>query len=632
MSPMDPSTAQQAPLPDGSDVGGYDITRTLGFGTFGIVYRAEGHVLKDPVAIKEFFPRDIADRIDTERVTPKQDHAEEFAWALERFVSEAKTLRELAEPQPHPNIIQVRHVIEKNGTSYFVMKWEEGEVLEAVLKREPRWDEERLCRLLDALLAGLEHVHNADVLHRDIKPSNILIRPDGTPVLIDFGSARRVSGDQDRSKYVQLTPAFAPPEQQYGQYGKWTDIYSLAATLFYALTGRKPDPAAAVHSRLADELRDQYTDGFLRGIDAALELNHRERPQSVAEWRSSLDLGPDRSMTDPHETLSTPPNPAVTSRSLAMDPGHPDPVDDESRSKRVEWLRTHWLSALSLVVVAGITVLLAWLWVGLDGGEVISRQAPPPEQSDRGPESDASESGNEPAPPSGQESSRHAEIAEPPTEVMPPEPAPAPPTPEQQIAGVLEGFDCTPLQIERRAEGDYAIDGHVASQADLRKLDVELSAIAHATLDISGVSVVPRPLCPLLELIGHYATERRLAIVPNHPSGRYTTGDNFSVVFRHRDQASGRLYAFYISSVGEVYAPPEMFNRLLYVGAEAALTGYQASAPGTDLMLALWCRGVTLPQHLGELDRIEGFLPVLEKALEEQAPNCGTIWRFIEIH
>lgn len=197
MLPMDPSTAQHAPLPNGSNVGGYDITRTLGFGTFGIVYRAEGHVLKDPVAIKEFFPRDIADRIDTEQVTPKQDHAEEFAWALDRFVSEAKTLRKLVEPQPHPNIIQVQHVIEKNGTSYFVMKWEEGEALEAVLKRELRRDEERLCRLLDALLEGLEHVHNhnANVLHRDIKPSNILIRPDGTPVLIDFGSARRVSGD-----------------------------------------------------------------------------------------------------------------------------------------------------------------------------------------------------------------------------------------------------------------------------------------------------------------------------------------------------------------------------------------------------------------------------------------------------
>jgi len=103
--------------------------------------------------------------------------------------------------------------------------------------------------------------------------------------------------------------------------------------------------------------------------------------------------------------------------------------------------------------------------------------------------------------------------------------------------------------------------------------------------------------------------------VPNHPSGHYTTGDDFRVAFRHSD-----------------HAPPKMFNRLLYVGDEAMLTGYEASAPGTDLMLALWCRGVTLPRHLGELDRIEGFLPVLEKALKEQAPNCDTIWRFIEIH
>jgi len=163
--------------------------------------------------------------------------------------------------------------------------------LEAVLEREPRWDEERLRKLLDALLTGLEHVHDADVA-RDIKPSNILIRPDGTPVLIDFGSARRVSGDQDRSKYVQLTPAFAPPEQQYGQYGKWTDIYSLAATLFYALTGRKPDPAAAARPRLADELQGQYTDGFLRGIDAALEPNYRERPQSVAEDPGAILIRP----------------------------------------------------------------------------------------------------------------------------------------------------------------------------------------------------------------------------------------------------------------------------------------------------------------------------------------------------
>lgn len=218
MSSMDRSTPRHTPLSVGSKIGGYDITRILGFGTFGIVYRAEERVLEDPVAIKEFFPRDIAHRADTGEVTPNRDHEEDFAWALDRFVSEAKTLYQLAKPEPHPNIIQVRHVIEENGTSYFVMKWEEGEALDAILAREPPWDEEHLRGLLEALLAGLEHVHDADVLHRDIKPSNILIRPDGTPVLIDFGSSRRVSGNQDLSKFVQLTPAFAPPEQRYGEY------------------------------------------------------------------------------------------------------------------------------------------------------------------------------------------------------------------------------------------------------------------------------------------------------------------------------------------------------------------------------------------------------------------------------
>lgn len=359
--------------------------------------------------------------------------------------------------------------------------------------------------------------------------------------------------------------------------------------------------------RLADELQGQYTDGFLRGIDEALELNYRERPQSVAEWRSLLGLGPDRSTTDPHETrhgtptsdseativmpkpgpdrhrqteqadlptvvLSTPSNLEAASRSLAVDPSRPDPAGGESRSRRVDWLRTHWLSALSLMVVTGIMVLLAWLWVEHNGGGVIPGRAPPSGQPyqdpgsappPQGSESDASAIRDESIPPPGQELGRHAEISKPPTVVMPSELAPVPPTPEQQIAGVLDGFDCTPLQVERRAEGDYAISGHVAGRADPRKLDTELSAIAHATIDVSGVSVVPRPLCPLLELIGHYATERRLTIVPNYPSGRYTTGDEFSVAFRNSDHASGRLYAFYINSVGEVYAPPEAIQSAL---------------------------------------------------------------------
>ncbi|MCB2261432.1 MAG: protein kinase [Candidatus Thiosymbion ectosymbiont of Robbea hypermnestra] len=721
MSSMDPDTPRHTPLPEGSDVGGYDITRTLGFGTFGIVYRAEGHVLKDPVAIKEFFPRDIAHRADTGRVTPNPEHEEDFAWALGRFVSEAKTLRKLAEPVPHPNIIQVRHVIEENGTSYFIMKWEEGEALDAVLAREPRWDEERLRRLLDALLAGLAHVHDADILHRDIKPSNILIRPDGTPVLIDFGSSRRVSGDQDLSKFVQLTPAFAPTEQRYGEYGKWTDIYSLAATSFYVLTGRKPDPAGA-RVRLADELAGRYADGFLRGIDAALEPNYRERPQSVAEWRSLLGLGSDHGTAvppatgpgtphaDPEATilvskaepdpqrpaehkapptviLDTPPALAAGSEPPVVAPHSPAATGPEAPwSKYIrwlrtwwlsaQWLRTQWLSALSLVVLAGIMVLLLWLWIAKPES-MPPRDLSETEQKDREaiPESDrlSGKPGQGPGSVSGDrlsgadrndsgiasESTRSSDSSDqkpapgprshdpgpdeplvghrtaPPPEKAPPESqtpaAPPEPTPEQRIDAILGSYDCTSLQIERLAEDRYAIAGHVMNPTELAQLNAELSEIAHTRIDIGKVSIVPRPLCALLELVNRYPTESRLAIRPNHPDGRYATGDDFGVVFRNLDHSSGRLYAFYISSAGEVYAPTETFGRLLYVGDQAALEGYEASTPGKDLILALWCRGVILPQRLGQLTHIEDFLPALEKALDEHASDCATSRHFIEI-
>ena len=110
---------------------------------------------------------------------------------------------------------------------------------------------------------------------------------------------------------------------------------------------------------------------------------------------------------------------------------------------------------------------------------------------------------------------------------------------------MLDGFDCTPLQVERLAEGDYAIRGYVAGRADLKRLDAELGAIAHATIDISSVAAVPRPLCPLLELAGHYSTEPRLSILPNHPDGRYTTGDEFNTTFRHNGHASGRCMLFH---------------------------------------------------------------------------------------
>lgn len=275
------------PLPLGTSLFGFEIIEKLGSGGFGIVYRARRSHLDGVVAIKEFLPGDLARRTAKGVVVPRPSKQEDFAWALERFLAEAKTLSQLAKPEPHPNLIQIEHVFEANDTAYFSMKYEEGEPFDAVLKRDGRWTEDRLRTLFFALLDGLEHVHNAKVLHRDIKPSNILIRPDRSPVLIDFGAARRDAGDTNRTRHVFYTPGFAPPEQLGGESGPWTDIYSLAATIYFALTGEKPNPAK--RRLLADELAEEYDKRFLNGLDAALDPHYWLRPATVAQWRDLFD-------------------------------------------------------------------------------------------------------------------------------------------------------------------------------------------------------------------------------------------------------------------------------------------------------------------------------------------------------
>src|SRR6185503_4084930 len=111
--------------------------------------------------------------------------AADLAWGLERFREEARTLGCLK----HPNIVPVLNYIEANGTAYAVMEFVAGETLEARIERQGALSAEEMAQLVPALLAGVEAVHAAGFLHRDIKPSNIMLRADGTPVLIDFGAA-----------------------------------------------------------------------------------------------------------------------------------------------------------------------------------------------------------------------------------------------------------------------------------------------------------------------------------------------------------------------------------------------------------------------------------------------------------
>ena len=283
-------THRQA-LPKGYRLHEYQLDRVLGAGGFGLTYLGWDTSLDKPVAIKEYLPNDLAVRETDHSVMPKSHGDEDnFQWGLERFLDEARTLARFK----HPNIIAVYRYFDAHNTAYIVMEFAEGETLDEVLKRGVL-EEPRLLSVLMPLLDGLEEVHRGDFLHRDIKPGNIVIRPDGSPVLLDFGSARQAIGSRSRSITSVVTPGYAPIEQysSRGNQGPWTDIYALGAVAYKAVSGETPpDVTERVRHdpmRPASEVcRGKYSEPLLNSIDWALSVEEETRPQDVASWRKLM--------------------------------------------------------------------------------------------------------------------------------------------------------------------------------------------------------------------------------------------------------------------------------------------------------------------------------------------------------
>lgn len=282
-------------LPPGTElVGDFRIESVLGAGGFGITYLADEIALARSVTIKEYFPTDFAARDHDHGAVPRSsDCAGDYRWGLDRFIEEAQTLARF----DHRNICRVYRYFRANNTGYMVLHFEEGASLKGWLKglgRAPRQAE--LDRIVGPLLDALEIIHKADFLHRDIAPDNIMIRKDGSPVLIDFGSARGDIARHSRTVSALVKPGYSPYEQYAetgSQQGPWTDIYALGATLYHAITGKRPldSPSRIVKDELVkarDAALSSYRPQFLAAIDRALDLDIKRRPQSVAAWRADL--------------------------------------------------------------------------------------------------------------------------------------------------------------------------------------------------------------------------------------------------------------------------------------------------------------------------------------------------------
>ena len=280
-------------LPKGHELLSYKIESVLGAGGFGITYLATDTNLNRAVAIKEYFPEQLAHRDDDGSIDASSEaESKAFVWGRERFLKEGQILARFS----NPNIVSVLDFFELHNTSYMVMEYESGESLKSVIHEGRRLSEADVLEILLPLLRSLARFHNEGFIHRDIKPANILIRRDGTPVLLDFGSARQTVSGERLSLTSLVSPGYAPVEQysdKGAHQGPWTDIYALGATFYHLLTGRMPATAmertASLHDG-SDPLtaagilaRGAYSEELLKAVDISMKLMEHERPRSVSE-------------------------------------------------------------------------------------------------------------------------------------------------------------------------------------------------------------------------------------------------------------------------------------------------------------------------------------------------------------
>ncbi len=277
--------------------GRYLIGKVLGSGGFGITYVARDLKVDKKVCIKEFFVRSSMYRQGTtsEQVSIITDGnvSERLYYAnLEKFEQEAKILGRFDNV---PGIVSVSDYFHENNTAYIVMEYLDGMTLKAyVQSRGGRltWDE--LGDKLQPIFASLESLHNCDIYHRDISPDNIMVLPGGRLKLFDFGGARVDTDGHGPSAMIIRKIGYSPIEQySMGKQGPWTDVYAMAATIYFCLTGKPPadstDRAGEIDSlERFDALNVKVPKNVERAVYKGLQLKPDDRYQSMEDFGRAL--------------------------------------------------------------------------------------------------------------------------------------------------------------------------------------------------------------------------------------------------------------------------------------------------------------------------------------------------------
>ena len=255
----------------------YELREEIRRGGFGVTWYAWDTNLDMPVAIKEFSD-------------PDPEHRR-------KFIREARSLAKVSGSR---GIVNVRDYLEFDGRAYMVMEYLDGEDLSARIDRTGRLSLDETWQLLLPVMSVLTKLHKADMIHRDVSPDNIRITGDGEVKLLDFGSVSNLTSEH-LTRTVTVKPGYAPIEQYSGaaEQGPWTDEYSLCATIYKCITGRKPVDSLvrSFHdelerpSALGVKISREEEEVLMKG----LSVNPRERYGSIDDLVNAMESAGSRS-------------------------------------------------------------------------------------------------------------------------------------------------------------------------------------------------------------------------------------------------------------------------------------------------------------------------------------------------
>ena len=281
----------------------YTVEQVLGQGGFGITYKVSANIRVDNVvartsfAVKEFFMKESCERDSHDSVcysSPVKDKVEE---SKKDFLAEAQRLNKIS--LEHPNLIHVNEVFEANNTVYYVMEYLDGGSLRIYVQQHDPLSEHEALEMMKPIFKAVDFLHQNLMTHLDIKPDNIMLKRDAdsgkiTPVLIDFGLSKHYDKNGKPTSTLRVSgcsDGYAPMEQYVGIYSftPQADVYALAATLFFTLTGKDPVIATELSKdKIVTSLPESVCSKVKEAVVSAMKMRKEERTQSVRLFIENL--------------------------------------------------------------------------------------------------------------------------------------------------------------------------------------------------------------------------------------------------------------------------------------------------------------------------------------------------------